>query len=63
MKSQKTLYNPKFHCASQRVNYMSCAQVEFNLSESRRTGFKKAVNVTVVKWNSEIRRQVNRRYD
>lgn len=29
--------------------------VEFNLSQSQRTGFRKAVNVTVVKRNSEVR--------
>ncbi|KAJ7393843.1 Cold shock domain-containing protein E1 [Desmophyllum pertusum] len=29
--------------------------VEFNLSESQRTGFRKAVNVTVVKRNNEMR--------
>jgi len=32
--------------------------VEFNLSESQRTGFKKAVNVTVLKRNSEVRHKV-----
>lgn len=33
-------------------------QVEFNLSESQRTGFKKAVNVGVLRRNSEMRHKV-----
>ena len=35
-------------------------QVEFNLSESQRTGFRKAVNVTVLKRNSEMRHKVRK---
>ena len=33
-------------------------QVEFNLSESQRTGFRKAVNVAVLRRNSEMRHKV-----
>ena len=33
-------------------------QVEFNLSESQRTGFRKAVNVGVLRRNSEMRHKV-----
>ena len=33
-------------------------QVEFNVSESQRTGFKKAVNVGVLRRNSEMRHKV-----
>ena len=32
--------------------------MEFNLSISQRTGFKRAVNVTVIKRNSEVRHKV-----
>lgn len=35
-------------------------QVEFSLSESQRTGFRKAVNVTVLKRNSEMRHKVRK---